>query len=159
MQVESHIPIHREEVAQRGRAVINGVTFTRGEGGVPTATGVHEDQLRAFTDVEGFVFRHDDGAYVGASAARKDTRPDTRDHLAQALADGNATPELLIALGSSLPTIGAPEPTPEPTPEPEPDLDALTVPKLKALCRDRGLTFGPGATKADLIALLTGPAQ
>lgn len=174
MQVESHIPIHRQEIAQRGYAIINGLRFTRGPNGTPTATDVHEDKLHTFNGVPGYVFRHDDGAYAGESKARRaPTGPSAQDHLSAALADGNVSPELLIALGAAVPVIGqdaqAPaEATEEPaeaTEEPERQEDefialkALTVPKLKALCRDRGLTFGPGADKAALIALLTGAPQ
>jgi len=62
MKIVSHHESHAAQIAQQGFAVINGITFTRGLDGKPTAS-VSEAQLLPFKGAAKFGLYDDDGQF------------------------------------------------------------------------------------------------
>ncbi|ABW35093.1 hypothetical protein Dgeo_3052 (plasmid) [Deinococcus geothermalis DSM 11300] len=72
MKLISHKQVHEEAIEKHGKVVVNGVTFTRGEDGRPTASNLSPRQVNLFQASPGFSIYHDDGSYSGPTGqARK----------------------------------------------------------------------------------------
>ena len=126
MKLVSHKPAHLSAVHTAGSHTINGVVFRPGEGGLPTAYGLNENQVALFEASAGFSKYHDDGTYIGptgqadkltvdAATVRLSAAADqakAHAQIEQWLRDGTVPPAVMQALMERAPVLSTAAPQP-----------------------------------------------